>query len=360
MIELNDNDRQKEELNYKEAKKELDDYIILKNSINSNKGIKYIMLDSKLKAITEKMKELIIPTEIYMQNIDQVSKSMQNTFGKIKDIIRLMIETIAEHQIKMTPYFKELGKALNKAKENPDSLINWINYCNKLEDYFWTFPFDMKTEELKKILENANSEEEFDKYMVKYFNKKKIEKLSDEILLMIPSKHKVMFRQIINAFYNKNYALGNLGITAIIDDLCTFFLNDKSCTKRQNLLLPIIEEVDVNSNIFEAIPLIILNSNINTIYEDIKFNKRITIGTHKKARRNPNQHGKCFANNKLDTIMLLNTMYYMLIVISIFSKYKGKIIYVRNNKEMKKAKVGKRKEKKGFYIRKKYYRAKND
>ena len=357
---MKENNSDKKEVN---IKKEIDGYITINDTIkkitNKQQLVTNIVNDLSIENTIKKIKSIIIPTEVYIENLNQSLNYLNDTMRQIADIIKPITETVINYQIKTTPYFKELGKVLKKARENPDSLINWINYCEKLEEYIWTFPFDMKSEELKNILENVNSEEEFDKYMIKYFNNSKITKLCANILGMLPYKHKVTFRQIMEAFFNKNYALCNLGITAIIDDLCTFFLNDKGCLKRNNLFLPIIEDVDNNANDnFEAIPLIIVNANINKIYENVDFTKRISITTHKKTRRCTNQHGKKFVNNKLDTIMLLNTIYYILVVIENFSEYRGRVIYVNNRQKMDMAFIINRSEIPGFYIKKKYYRIK--
>ena len=138
-------------------------------------------------------------------------------------------------------------------------------------------------------------------------------------------------------------------------------MKDKGCLKRKNLFLPIIEDVEnTSNNNFEVIPLIIVNSHINTIYENVDFRKRISIPTHKKTRRSTNQHGKKFVNNKLDVIMLVNTIYYILIVINDFNKYKGKIIYVDNRRKMEMVNTFTRTQIPGFYIKKKYYRTKNN
>jgi len=117
---------------------------------------------------------------------------------------------------------------------------------------------------------------------------------------------------------------------------------------------------NTSNNNFEVIPLIIVNSHINTIYENVDFRKRISIPTHKKTRRSTNQHGKKFVNNKLDVIMLFNTIYYILIVINDFNKYKGKIIYVDNRRKMEMVNTFTRTQIPGFYIKKKYYRTKNN
>lgn len=344
-----------------EPKNKNGEYTTINNMINKEQALVNIINKSTIAKTVKIFESTTIPIKSYIKNMNNFYNSLHKNLNKFVDIIKPITETVINLKINITPYFKELEKALQKAKENPDSLINWIDYCKKLKEYIWVVPFDIKSEELKDILEIVNSEKEFDKYMIKYFNNSKITKLCDNILLMLPYKHKVIFRQITKSFFNKNYALCNLGITAIIDDLCTFFLKDKGCLKRKNLFLPIIEDVEnTSNNNFEVIPLIIVNSHINTIYENVDFRKRISIPTHKKTRRSANQHGKKFVNNKLDVIMLFNTIYYILIVINDFNKYKGKIIYVDNRRKMEMVNTFTRVQIPGFYIKKKYYRTKNN
>lgn len=304
----------------------------------------------------------------YMQKYEKMPKSIQEIMIMFAEITKPLVDSIIKLNNKTKSYLCEDDEdeddddededELRKAKANPDSLENWCEYSKKLEMYYWTFPFEMKNEELKDILPNVNSEKEFDRFMLKYFSKDKILRLEKAISETLPCKHKGMFKQIMNSFYTKSYAIANLGITAILDDLCTYFLEDKGRCSRKNLFLPIIEKVEKTTiDIFEVIPLLIINANINVLYENIDFGKRISILTNKTARRNLGQHGKKFSNKRIDTLMLLNTMYYMLVVIKKFSKYKNKVIYVKNQKEFKRADFQREYNKdRKFYIKKTYYR----
>lgn len=204
----------------------------------------------------------------------------------------------------------------------------------------------------------VDSEKEFDKYMLKYFNRRKIDKLCNEISIRISRKHRMMFKQIKASFDSKNYALANVGMLSIIDELCSKFLYNKGKSRRIDIFLPLIEEVDNSSDVFEVIPIMILNENINIIYESINFNSRITIKTNKKVRRNPSQHGQYFSNKKIDSLMLLNTIYNLLIISENYKQYLGKIIFVNNKKDLKMADTKYSNELKRFYFRKKYLRKK--
>ena len=74
-----------------------------------------------------------------------------------------------------------------------------------------------------------------------------------------------------------------------------------------------------------------VNSNINLLYEQIEFNNKISINTNKKARRNPISHGKSYSYKKIDTIMLMNTLYYLLVIQNELKEYKNSLY--RNKKK---------------------------
>lgn len=155
---------------------------------------------------------------------------------------------------------------------------------------------------MNELFTQVDSEKDFDKYMLKYFDRRKIDKLCNEISLRVSRKHRMMFKQIKASFDSKNYALANVGMLSIIDELCSKFLYNKGKSRRIDIFLPLIEEVDNSSDVFEVIPIMILNENINIIYESIDFNSRITIKTNKKVRRNPSLHGQYFSNKKIDSL----------------------------------------------------------
>lgn len=307
--------------------------------------------------LVETMKPIISMQNELISSIVKQMNPMQEIAKKLSEALKPITSQVIDSLPKMTSYFDELSKSLEKARENPDSLLNWIEYSEKLSEYIWTIPYDISSDELKSLTTIVNSEKEFDKYMLKYFDKAKLEKLFNELLFKIPYRHKTILKQIKNSFYQKDYALANTGILSVIDELCSQFLSDKGCLKRKDIMLPIVEIIDNTSDDnFEVIPILVLNDNINVIYETVDFNKRIKIKTNKKVRRNPSQHGKYFSNRKIDTIMLLNTVYYLLIVMDTYKQYVGKIIYVKNSVELSFANTTYSNEIKRFYIRKKYVR----
>lgn len=173
-------------------------------------------------------------------------------------------------------------------------------------------PYNIDTAELKHIFEYVSTEKEFDDYMKKYFTKQKFQNLFNDIKLKLQKKHIIIFRQIEQSFYNRQYALINNSIISIIDDELSYYNYDKKETKRKNILCPIIEEYknkDVSQcEWLDLFYLEMLNNNLNLLFDNVDFRK-IVINNNKTIRRHATQHGKKYSNQKIVSIMLLNTLY---------------------------------------------------
>ena len=59
------------------------------------------------------------------------------------------------------------------------------------------------------LLENATDEQEFDKLMMSFFSKKRVNQMCEHTLSLLSRKHKKIFSQIMEAYNQKQYALIN-------------------------------------------------------------------------------------------------------------------------------------------------------
>lgn len=272
---------------------------------------------------------------LYDSNIiQQMTNSMSNVISQIAEVQKQFMNTISETiDRNVSPALKALAFSLEEAKNNPDSLLSWMNYYNRMSEFFWIMPYKITTEELHEILQNVSTEKEFDQYINKYFNKAKVELLIKDISIMLPNNNqRKIFDQIVTAYKSKSYALASIGITTMIDNCLSYYLIDKGCTSRLKLFEPIIKDLDLKrENSDFSFIVMMVNSNINLLYEQIEFNNKISINTNKKSRRNPISHGKSYSYKKIDTIMLLNTMYYLLVIQNELKGYKNSLY--RNSKK---------------------------
>lgn len=256
--------------------------------------------------------------------IIKMTNSMQKIIESMTEYIKPLIDQIVNSIPKISSYFEDLKNTIEELKKSPDSIFNWIEFSKKLSDYFWLPPYSMKSEQIISLLQTVNSEEQMDIKLEQYFTTQLIDKLFDDIINMSLKKHTEILRQIKDSYNMGNYALVNTGLFSVIDSLCAFFVyNKKKDTYRINLFTPILNE-EKSNNYINILILTMLNSNINFLYGHKQ-------NTHKLARRHLSQHGEFFSNNKIDTIMLLHTTYYLLICINSYKKYKGKLVLKTQN-----------------------------
>lgn len=287
---------------------------------------------------SEILKNISNKLELFVENINQIN------FDNIKkSLINLsnQIDKIYSSINSDTSVLNSLLQFIN----DPDSYYNWVEYCEILNSYFWILPYKITTIELSSILKKVKTEKDFDKEISKFFTKEKINNLFNDIKNKLKRKYQLkFFNQIIEAYNKRLYGLCSVGIITIIDGMLSYYIKDKGCIKRLNMFMPIIEDLEsANINEIGILPLIVrmVNNNINTIYETINFDN-IEIKTHKICRRNPIAHGRKYSYNKIDFIMLLNTLFYVVNLQDDLSIYKNYLVYnskekifIRNIKKLK-------------------------
>lgn len=277
---------------------------------------------------SEFMSSLTNPISKIVEQLNEINEKIINTFNAIK-----------------FPDLSELQNALKEAEENPDSVYNWMRYYDLLSEFIWIIPYRITTDELYRILENITAEKEFDKAIQKYFSKAKVIEMMNDIEKGLKGTSKNVFSQVREAYNNRYYSLCGMGLISIIDYLLSFYILNKGQPARKGIFEPIIRDMKLDSdNSKFSFIIYMLNSNINTIFEDYSFNGPLKINTNKKFRRHPVEHGKLFNNKKIDVIMLMNTLYYIILVQGKLQNYKNKLGYKKSKfvilspKEVKKIK----------------------
>lgn len=280
-----------------------------------------------------------MPTE------EQQENNMENPISEIIKNVTKAVEIFADNLKKydfskvannfIAPFY-ELSLEIEEAKKNPESLINYLEYVKKLSDYFWAMPYQIDGKSLKYIFENVNSEQEFDTYMQEYFTDEKIDSIFQDIQSKISENHQVILEQIIAAFKNNYYALINNSLISIIDNELSFYIENKRETTRKNIFTPIIKDLkDVpikECNWINIIFLEMLENNIKIIFDFIHFDN-ISITTKKTIRRHTTQHGVMYSNEKIDSLMLINTLYNILYTKDYLLDYENKLEYSRKEKK---------------------------
>lgn len=258
--------------------------------------------------------------EIISEVIKKINP-MKDIIEKISEMVKPISAQIIENIPRISTYFSEFAGILDQLAKNPNNIYNWIKFSKVLSSYFWFPPYLMSREQLMELLGSIESEEELDNKLDEYFTNEIVEQLFDDISSRLFEQHEDIWPQIKAAFYNESYALANTGLFSVIDSLCIFFVKSKKSTYRIDLFKPILDKEKRQSNDFYNISILsMVNSNINFLYGEDK-------NAHKLARRHLSQHGQFFSNNRIDTIMLLHTVYYLLECIDAYKEYKGKLIF---------------------------------
>lgn len=255
--------------------------------------------------------------QMFVEGVRNISRAhiIENMINVMSEISKIskMISTVdvAAYMKSFNEAFSTFFDALEEARNNPYSYFNLKDYEKKLNDFHWAWPYGITPEEMKELLENATDELEFDKLMMSFFTKKRVNQMCEYTLLLLSRKQKKIFSQIMDAYNQGQYALINNAIFSIIDNLLSVVLKNKGRTTRKGILQPIIEYYSNNyrfADIDFIFQLQMLSNNINLIFSDYNFAETKELETHKKARRHLSAHGVKYSNRRCDSVMLLNTL----------------------------------------------------
>ena len=258
-----------------------------------------------------------------------ISKAIGQATSKMMNSLQPILNNISETIVNIN--FKGLTEALIKFTEalnNPNSVFSYASYKEDLEEYYWVWPYKMDAVQLQKILSENKDEKSFDKIMMKYFTKEKANQMIADISNNLPKKHKVVFKQAINSYNNRDFAIANMAFYSIIEDLLSIYVPNKGNNTRDTILNPIVDyyshfQITEVSFIFE---LCMLSNCINYIYKSYSFDNNEIPSTHKKISRHLSQHGKRYSNQKIDCLLLLNCIHEIIKFENILKPFKGLII----------------------------------
>lgn len=234
------------------------------------------------------------------------AERMRDVLGSIKNI------NTTEYMKPLYERFTQLAEEVQKAKENPDSIINYYRYSKKLIDFHWTWPYGLGSAEMLDAIGKIESEEEFDAWLVEYFDDEIIDNLFFDTISNIPQDYREAVNQVKLAIETGGYILANNTLISILDGMLSRYVHKKKIIHRRDILEPIVDFYDQYP--LEKVPFIfelgMLHENINFIFEDIDFNI-IAIKSHKQVRRHTSMHGMRYSNERVDAVFLANALYWL-------------------------------------------------
>lgn len=286
------------------------------------------------KPYIDNSKKVMAAIQPLAESMVSLQKNMEPVIQSIVEMQKTIMDSLYGKDSNFRKALQELDIQIEKVKENPNSYWNLMIYEEKLSDFIWIIPYDMTNEGLQKLIKISKSEEEFDNNLSKYFDEDKIKLMIEKINQCIPNENKLLFAQITYAYTNEMFALSSIGLFTIIDNLLSYYLENKRKTSRKNLFIPIIEDLNNEDNMLQW-KIIIVNNCINRLFENYDFNEKIDIKSDKKIRRHPMLHGKITSNQRIEVIMLLNLVYYLIDMQKYLNQYKDSLIWDSKNNKYK-------------------------
>lgn len=286
-----------------------------------------MQINSVRSSIAKNVLTILKPIADMTSQLSLMTNSLINSIAGISKAISDAIPT---------DYMQGFASALRDIYDNPHSILNYANYEQKLNNFHWAWPYEFKANEIKMVIESIDSERDFDKYLLVYFSKERVNQMNDCIAAKLPSGHRAFFQQIRHAYENKDYAIANNAIMSILDNLLSVYLSNRGNVHRCGMFKPITEILSDSfwtCDSLMAFRIIMLSHNIDFIFQNYNFGDRIIIETNKKVRRHPSVHGFMYSNKRIDTLMLLNTLNELLIQQENLEPFRNSLVLNKKNKK---------------------------
>lgn len=69
-----------------------------------------------------------------------MTKPLIAAVEKITSMSKPIINALTQMQINYASFFKKIQQVLEEYKKDPDNILNWVDYLEKLSDYIWIIP----------------------------------------------------------------------------------------------------------------------------------------------------------------------------------------------------------------------------
>lgn len=272
-----------------------------------------------LKKVQEQIEEATRPIKQMQEQIKIAGSSLKIIQDSIPKPIfsKEQIEALNSLSIAMKQYFDKMQEPLRKlgmelSKIDFKSRLNGAE-AEKLSEFYWVIPYGMTNEELNELVHIENIDE-FNDFIINYFDKLKIEKIILEISNNFEKEDKKeILRQVQVAMENELYSMCITSLVTVLDGLTLELLNPISRYQHKSYeaidaMLEYINEAPLSEFGYEVyLKVYILNNFYSRLYANerrLKDNNKDTLSRHL------NLHGVKYLNNKLDSLRILNAIYF--------------------------------------------------
>lgn len=267
--------------------------------------------------------------------LDEIKKWCNNIKSKIRvdlnglnNLSQLNIDTDLTKAFNyISTTFQKFNELYEKAEADPDSVINYMKYQEALEGFYWAWPYGITGEKIKSILEKCQTEIDFDKGMQKHFNKQRMQNIFKDIYKRLPKHHRMLFKQVEHSYWRRDYAIANNALMSIIDNLLKKYMFNSGNVRRKGIMEPMMNYYGgfTPKEVPFYLRMEMLSHCLNFIFEKYDFSNPIHVETNKKAHRHIAIHGIKYSNKRIDTILLINTIYEILYHQNYMKPFEGMI-----------------------------------
>lgn len=240
-------------------------------------------------------------------NVLGISRNLTNTMQHLIDVLNEnnIIKSLSDSLVSISNIFKNLDFGSISRLSGLDSLM--------LDKYYWVIPFEYDYDKLQR-LSKYKTRVEFEKYMIKYFNDNRIKRMFGKIKRQCKEKDKkVLLRQVENAFFSGDYAIGVTSLITMLDGLTLQLLEPNSdkqhlSYKAINDMLEYINDCPLTEFSYE---LYLKVDILNNFYKKLYLKEENFKTTTKRLlSRHINAHGVKYLNKRIEVLRLLNTIYF--------------------------------------------------
>ena len=257
----------------------------------------------------------------YMESMKRLQEQLKNATKPFRDIQeKFKIESTYLKELNrvsdiMQDYLKKIQEPLKQIQDVIQKSGLKFNLSGRdvaiLENFYWVIPFELKYENIKK-LSKYKAVDEYNAYILKYFNDNRIKRLFARVRRQCEEKDKKeVLRQIEKAFFNEDYAICITTLITILDGLTVELLTNDSDYRHSSykiigVILDYLNECPTKEFGYELyLKVDILNNFYSKLYRNEKI---IKSNKNEMLDRHLNSHGVWYLNTKIDALRLLNTI----------------------------------------------------
>lgn len=280
----------------------------------------------------------IVTSQSYINKMTSITDTLNSIAPKIISImdtytknIQVLMDSINISNI-VTEYIERYENIINEVFKNikPISRLTGMD-TSILDKYYWVIPFEYDYEKVCN-LSKYKTRLKFEDYIIKYFNDNRTKRLFNKLKKQFKEKDKkILLNQIKNSYFNGDYAICIASLMTLLDGATLILIQPNSYNQHNShkVIGDMLEVIDDKP--YELyLKTYILNNFIKTLYSsdyDLKASrsKRLLL-------RQVNSHGVKYLNNKVNTLRLLNAIYFCNEVIE-ETNMQEKFINIRGNKK---------------------------